>query len=176
MDSKNVIDEFKKELYNIKFGKGNSYNNADPDIINKILDEKVDHCDTLVDERRIIMYICSISEIFNDSNEVCANYLASINNAITNLICYMSPHFKGVTKFLLRKNIFKYKILREFIVENDVLFDESPYNVLMETDHLFNEIEKLKQENEKLKTELLYQPGGQGMLDAKSNFESLSKK
>jgi len=61
MDSKNVIDEFKKELYNIKFGKGNSYNNADPDIINKILDEKVDHCDTLVDERRIIMYICSIS-------------------------------------------------------------------------------------------------------------------
>lgn len=85
-------------------------------------------------------------------------------------------------KYLFKCDISKDNYLMEYLVENDMLESVSAYDILTGAGHLFDEIEKLKQENlklkqenEKLKTEVLYQPGGQGMIDAKTNFEKLAK-
>ena len=191
MDSKSVIDKFKQELCVDKKTKGSIFklsNEIVDDILNgKILDSKT-ICDGDID------YLYSIIEHFQtcfkktdlDKKQIreCIN---NINTPITNVIsCYISINNNNEVfnyNFLVNADINKDNCLCNCIIENDMLNDTSIYELIQGMSALFTKINKLEndnkklwQENESLKNQVFYQPGGQGMLDAKANFEKLANK
>lgn len=69
--------------------------------------------------------------------------------------------------------------LKNKLVENlgtvrEIIFTDMPL-LFDKANNLEKEINKLKSENEMLKTMIYYQPGGEGEKDSRSHFESLVK-
>jgi hypothetical protein len=185
MDSK-LLEQFKNDLCKENY---ESPVKLDRKIVDQILDGKIldSSCiDSIYD------YIMTFTELLNDyeekSFEIIFNYMKTLNTPITNIILYYFSNDYHYNKndaidFLVNIDITKDDHLFKYLCNDKLLTFTDVYELLVEFSKFHKKNEKLEQENEifkkeieKLKTELLYQPGGQGMLDAKSNFESLSKK
>ena len=59
------------------------------------------------------------------------------------------------------------------LYDRTIEITKEQYSSIIEQLDYPNIIQKLKEENERLKLELLYRPGGSGYMSAKSEFESL---
>jgi len=181
-----MLEQFKNDLCKENY---ESPVKLDRKIVDQILDGKLldsSSIDSISD------YVVTFTEILYDYEDkyfgIIFNYMKTINTPITNIILYyFSNEYdynkNDVVDFLVNIDITKDDHLFKYLCNDELLKFTDVYELLVEFSKFHKKNEKLEQENEffkkeieKLKTELLYQPGGQGMSDAKSNFEALSKK
>lgn len=186
MDSK-IIEEFKQNIY--KTLQGNVFH------LYLFFEGKTDN--SLEWEhsnyyRKIELLIDTVVNYYLEhKSKIILDYLASLNTSVSSVICYIISHKTNdvnldyLYNFNFETNLETSYFHMNYDPENVDLYDIYKYVISKnnkiisleeEIEILEEEIKKLKEENEKLKTEVLYQPGGKGMLDAKSNFETIAKK